>query len=143
MNGGCVTDLTAEVVAAYDAPFPDETYKQGARQFPLLVPTTPDDPAAPANRAAWDTLRRFERPFLCAFSDSDAITRGADAVLAGRDPRRRRTSPRHDRRRRPLSPRGPRAPTRSGSRPIRGRHREQNGKPMISSDRTTVLVAGS
>lgn len=81
VNGGCVTDLPAEVIAAYDAPFPDDTYKQGARQFPLLVPTTPDDPAAPANRSAWDTLRRFERPFLCAFSDSDAITKGADTVL--------------------------------------------------------------
>ncbi|HEY2076277.1 MAG TPA: haloalkane dehalogenase, partial [Streptosporangiaceae bacterium] len=81
VSGGCVTDLPAEVIAAYDAPFPDDTYKAGARQFPLLVPTRPDDPAAPANRAAWESLRRFERPFLCAFSDSDAITRGADALL--------------------------------------------------------------
>ena len=81
VHGGCVTDLAPEMIAAYDAPFPDDTYKQGARQFPLLVPTSPDDPATPANRAAWDTLRRFERPFLCAFSDSDAITRGADTVL--------------------------------------------------------------
>jgi len=81
VSGGCLTELPPEVVAAYDAPFPDDTYKAGARQFPLLVPTMPDDPAAPANRAAWESLRRFERPFLCAFSDSDAITRGADAVL--------------------------------------------------------------
>lgn len=81
VNGGCVTDLAPEVIAAYDAPFPDDTYKQGARQFPLLVPTSPDDPAAPANRAAWESLCRFDRPFLCAFSDSDAITRGGDAVL--------------------------------------------------------------
>lgn len=81
VDGGCVNDLTTEVIEAYDAPFPDDTYKEGARQFPLLVPTSPDDPAASANRAAWETLRRFERPFLCAFSDSDAITRGADALL--------------------------------------------------------------
>jgi len=81
VHGGCVTDLPSEVVAAYDAPFPDDTYQQGARQFPLLVPTRPDDPAAAANRAAWDSLRRFERPFLCAFSDSDAITKGADHVF--------------------------------------------------------------
>ena len=44
--GGCATRPAAEVIAAYDAPFPDETYKEGARQFPVLVPTSPDDPAA-------------------------------------------------------------------------------------------------
>lgn len=82
VNGGCLTDLSAEVIAAYDAPFPDDTYTAGTRQFPLLVPTSPDDPATPANRAAWEALRRFDRPFLCAFSDSDPITRGANAVLA-------------------------------------------------------------
>ena len=79
VSGGCVTELSADVVAAYDAPFPDESFKAGARRFPLLVPTTPDDPAAPPNRLAWDSLGRYTRPFLCAFSDSDAITRGADA----------------------------------------------------------------
>lgn len=81
VNGGCVSELSPEVMAAYDAPFPDDSYKQGARQFPLLVPTNPDDPASAANRAAWTSLRRFRRPFLCAFSDTDPITRGADAVL--------------------------------------------------------------
>lgn len=81
VNGGCVSTLPADVIAAYDAPFPDDSYKAGARQFPTLVPTSPDDPAAPANRAAWEGLRRFDKPFLCAFSDSDPITRGADAAL--------------------------------------------------------------
>jgi haloalkane dehalogenase len=81
VNGGCTTDLDPAVIAAYDAPFPDERYKEGARQFPLLVPTSPEDPEAGPNRAAWESLRRFERPFLCAFSDSDPITRGADRVL--------------------------------------------------------------
>jgi haloalkane dehalogenase len=81
VNGGCTTDLAPEVIAAYDAPFPDESYKEGARQFPTLVPTRPDDPASDANRAAWEGLRRFDRPFLCAFSDSDPITAGADRVL--------------------------------------------------------------
>ncbi len=81
INGGCVSDLTPEVIAAYDAPFPDDTYKAGARQFPTLVPTSPNDPAAAPNRAAWAGLQRFDRPFLCAFSDADPITRGADAPL--------------------------------------------------------------
>jgi haloalkane dehalogenase len=81
INGGCVSELSPEVISAYDAPFPDDTYKAGARQFPTLVPTSPDDPAAEPNRAAWAGLRRFDRPFLCAFSDSDPITRGADAPL--------------------------------------------------------------
>ena len=86
VNGGCRSDLAADVVAGYDAPFPDESFKAGARQFPMLVPTSPDDPAAPANRAAWDALGRYNRPFLCAFSDSDPITRGADAVIAAHVP---------------------------------------------------------
>jgi haloalkane dehalogenase len=81
VKGGCATDLSPEVIAAYDAPFPDESYKEGARQFPLLVPTSPDDPAADANRAAWKVLEQWDRPFLCAFSDGDPITAGADRVL--------------------------------------------------------------
>jgi haloalkane dehalogenase len=59
VNGGCVTDLTLEVVAAYDAPFPDDSYKAGARQFPMLVPTSSDDPASAANRKAWEVLSRW------------------------------------------------------------------------------------
>ncbi|MDQ1373736.1 MAG: haloalkane dehalogenase [Actinomycetota bacterium] len=81
VNGGCTTDLSEDVIAAYDAPYPDESFKEGARQFPLLVPTSPDDPAAPANRKAWEVLSAFERPVLTAFGDSDAITRGADRVI--------------------------------------------------------------
>jgi haloalkane dehalogenase len=81
VNGGCVTPLSAEVKAAYDAPFPDETYKEGARIFPSLVPASPDDPAAPANRKAWEVLKTFDKPFLTAFSDSDPITRGGEHVF--------------------------------------------------------------
>lgn len=79
--GGCGTPLPDEVVAGYDAPFPDESYKEGARQFPVLVPTRPDDPAAAANRAAWEVLAGFSKPFLCAYSDGDPITRGADQLF--------------------------------------------------------------
>lgn len=73
--------VSDEVVAAYDAPFPDESFKAGARQFPLLVPVSPDDPASAANRAAWEVLKQFQKPFRTAFSDKDPITRGADRVL--------------------------------------------------------------
>ena len=81
IQGACVTKLAPEVVAAYDAPFPDDTYKEGARQFPLLVPTQPDDPASEANRRAWEIFRRWQKPFLTAFSDSDPVTRGGERVF--------------------------------------------------------------
>lgn len=84
LQGASVTTLSDEVIAAYEAPFPDESYKEGARQFPVLVPTTPDDPAAPANRKAWESLAAFDKPFLCAFGDSDPVTSGTDRVLIAR-----------------------------------------------------------
>jgi len=79
--GGCAQPVDDAVVAGYDAPFPDESYKEGARQFPVLVPTRPDDPASEANRRAWESLGRFEKPFLCAYSDGDPITAGADRLF--------------------------------------------------------------
>ena len=85
-KGATGVELDPAVVAAYDAPFPDETYKEGARQFPLLVPTSPDDPASGPNRAAWEVLEAFDKPFLCAFSDKDPITAGADRALRARIP---------------------------------------------------------
>jgi haloalkane dehalogenase len=81
VNSGSVSELPADVVAAYDAPFPDESYKEGARQFPTLVPVTPDDPESEPNRRAWEALKNYERPFLTAFGDGDPITRGGDRVF--------------------------------------------------------------
>jgi haloalkane dehalogenase len=78
IKNGCATPLAPEVVAAYDAPFPGDEYKEGARIFPSLVPTRPDDPASDANRRAWDALRGWNGPVLCAFSDSDPITAGGE-----------------------------------------------------------------
>ncbi|MEZ5427198.1 MAG: haloalkane dehalogenase [Pyrinomonadaceae bacterium] len=83
---GCKTKLSKDAVRAYDAPFPDKTYKVAARVFPTLVPITPDDPASEANRQAWEVLEKWEKPFLTAFSDGDPITRGADRILQARIP---------------------------------------------------------
>ena len=73
--------LSDDIIAAYDAPFPDDTYKEGARIFPSLVPITPDDPASNANREAWKVLSRFEKPFVTMFSDGDPITRGGEVIF--------------------------------------------------------------
>jgi len=86
VSGGSATALPPEVVAAYDAPFPDDRYKAGARQFPLLVPVTPDDPAAEPNRKAWEALSRWTKPWLTAFSDRDPITVGGDRIFQERIP---------------------------------------------------------
>jgi haloalkane dehalogenase len=82
VQSGCTTTLSAAQRAAYDAPFPDESYKAGPRAMPALVPTRPDDPATEANRAAWLVLRERDIPFLCAFSDGDPITGAMAPVLA-------------------------------------------------------------
>ena len=81
IDKGTVTDLSDSVKAAYDAPFPDETYKVGARMFPLLVPTQPDSTDSQANRNAWQSLKQFNKPFMTAFSDSDPVTAGGDKFM--------------------------------------------------------------
>ena len=86
IQSGTTTDLSADVVAAYDAPFPSARYKAGSRVFPALVPTTPDDPAVPANLKAWEVFSHWEKPFLTAFSNRDPITRGFDKVFVKRVP---------------------------------------------------------
>jgi haloalkane dehalogenase len=74
VSAGCRSPLTPEALAAYDAPFPDESFKAGPRAMPNLVPTSLDDPASAANVAAWQRLARMDIPFLVAFSDGDPIT---------------------------------------------------------------------
>lgn len=83
---GTARDLSAAEVAAYDAPFPEDAFKAGPRIMPALVPTRPDDPASAANRRAWQALETFEQPFLCAYSDGDPITAGADRPFRERIP---------------------------------------------------------
>jgi haloalkane dehalogenase len=86
INGGTDRNLAPAETAGYDAPFPDESYKEGARQFPLLVPVTPSHASVAENLAAWTVLERFDKPFLTAFSDGDAVTRGGEAVFQARVP---------------------------------------------------------
>ena len=76
-----VRRVRAKVRAGYDAPFPDKRYQAGARAFPQLVPTSPDDPAVPANRAAWEVLGRWEKPCLAIFGYRDPILGKADRPL--------------------------------------------------------------
>lgn len=86
VQSGSARRLTPAERRGYDAPFPSSRYLAGARAFPRLVPTQPDDPASEANRAAWQRLERFEKPLLTAFGSRDPIFRGADAVLQRRIP---------------------------------------------------------
>ncbi len=86
IDAATTIDLPDGVREAYDAPFPDDSYQAGARIFPTLVPTSPDDPASADNVAAWQVLERFDRPFLLCFSDRDPVTRGGDAPFRAKVP---------------------------------------------------------
>jgi len=83
---GSFKSLSKDERRAYDAPFPDAKHKVGARAFPRLVPTTPDNPASEDNRAAWKVLEEWKKPFLTAFSNGDPITKGGDKYMQGRIP---------------------------------------------------------
>jgi haloalkane dehalogenase len=81
VRSGCRQPLAPEALAAYDAPFPDESYKAAPRAMPDLVPAEPTDPAAAANRLAWQRLSTWDKPCLVAFSDNDPITAAMAPIL--------------------------------------------------------------
>lgn len=85
VNAGSKRTLSAAEIAAYDAPFPTRAHKVAARVFPSFVPFA-NNVAVPDQLRAWERLDRWEKPFLCCFSDGDPITRGGDALFVGRVP---------------------------------------------------------
>ncbi len=78
--------LSAAEIASYDAPFPANAHKAGARIFPALVPVEPGDVAVPDQQRAWQAFEAWTKPFVCCFSDGDPITRGGDAPFLRRAP---------------------------------------------------------
>ena len=70
--------LTQLEIDAFNAPYPDESYLAGARRFPSLIPLFADDSEVAENRAAWEVLALFDKPFMCAFADNDPVTAGGD-----------------------------------------------------------------
>lgn len=75
VNEGVLNKLRPEIIAAYDATYPDESFKTGPRRFPMILPIMPDDPAAIANTVAWEVLGRWQEPVLTLFSASFAGSR--------------------------------------------------------------------
>ncbi len=86
VNGGTARGISEAARAAYNAPYPDDSFKAGARIFPMLVVTDPDMPSAAENRAAWGVLERFEKPFLTLFGEKDMVTLGTEKILQARIP---------------------------------------------------------
>lgn len=73
VKGACARELPEDVVAAYEAPFPDASYKAGARAFPLILPTDPSMPGAEAGQRVLEALAADDRPKLALWADSDPI----------------------------------------------------------------------
>jgi len=83
---GCVSPLSAEEIAAYNAPFPTRRHRVAARMFPRFVPAEPNNPEREANEAAWRVLESWQKPFLTLFSTRDPITRGGERLFEARVP---------------------------------------------------------
>jgi haloalkane dehalogenase len=81
VNRACASSLTPQTLRGYDAPYPDDTYKAGARVFPALIPVRPDDPSAPAVRASRTALGQSDMPFLTVYGEQDPIGGAADAMF--------------------------------------------------------------
>lgn len=81
VHGGTTSKLSEAEVAAYNAPYPDDSYKEGARQFPVLVPDTPDNLASAANRAAWEVFKTLETPLLTVFGADDRVMAGVETIF--------------------------------------------------------------
>ena len=86
VSTGCTGGLSEAEIAAYDAPFPDESWKAAVKSFPGLIPITADNPAVPDQLRAWESLDRFAKPLLCAFSDMDPFNKGGNKALEKRVP---------------------------------------------------------
>lgn len=86
VQAGTKRKFSASELAAYDAPFPSKQFEAAARVYPSLVPVTPGDVAVPDQKRAWEVLEKWNKPFVCCFSDGDPITRGGDQLIQERIP---------------------------------------------------------
>ena len=86
VDNASANELSEAAQEAYRAPFPEELYMAGARHFPVLVPTSPDDPAVPANRAAWQVLEQWTKPVLALWAPDDPVLGGGQTAISGRIP---------------------------------------------------------
>ena len=80
-KGAEIGPLTTEEINAYNAPYPDGSYAAGPRRFPSLIPLFFDEPEVAENKAAWEVLKQFDKPFMCAFADDDPVTAGGDQMF--------------------------------------------------------------
>jgi haloalkane dehalogenase len=78
LKPGFAKKISDDVYRAYRAPYPSPEYEQGPAKFPVLIAVRPDNPNVPLNKAAWDKLKTFKKPFLTLFGAKDLVARGAD-----------------------------------------------------------------